>query len=110
MVPRRRWAQPWEGHDPPFLYQKYTGHDNNRDWYMFTQRESRLTLQGLYDPWRPQIVHDIHQMGARAARLFAPPYVDPWEPNVDPALIAAVNALGTHVAARLTSEGHKGVA
>ena len=34
----------------------------------------------------PQIVHDVHQMGARAARLFAPPYVDPWEPNVDPAL------------------------
>jgi hypothetical protein len=99
----------WEGHAPPFLYQKYTGHDNNRDWYMFTQRESRLTLQGLYDPWRPQIVHDIHQMGARAARLFAPPYVDPWEPNVDPALTAAVNALGQHVAARLTTEGHKGV-
>jgi len=107
---RQTLGKPWEGHAPPFLYQKYTGHDNNRDWYMFTQRESRLTLKGLYDPWRPQIVHDLHQMGARAARLFAPPYVDPWEPNVDSALIAAVNALGTHVAARLTWEGHKGVA
>jgi hypothetical protein len=107
---RQTLGKPWEGHSPPFLYQKYTGHDNNRDWYMFTQRESRLTLKGLYDPWRPQIVHDLHQMGARAARLFAPPYVDPWEPNVDSALIAAVNALGTHLAARLTSEGHKGVA
>jgi len=107
---RQTLGTPWEGHDPPFLYQKYTGHDNNRDWYMFTQRESRLTLKGLYDPWRPQIVHDLHQMGARAARLFAPPYVDPWEPNIDSALIAAVSALGTHVAARLTSEGHKGVA
>jgi zinc carboxypeptidase len=106
---RRSLGTPWEGHAPPFLYQKYTGHDNNRDWYMFTQRESRLTLQGLYHPWRPQIVHDIHQMDARAARLFAPPYVDPWEPNVDPALVAAVNGLGMHVAARLTSEGHKGV-
>src|SRR5258707_13657254 len=107
---RATLGKPWEGHDPPFLYQKNTGHDNNRDWYMFTQRESRLTLKGLYDPWRPQIVHDLHQMGARAARLFAPPYVDPWEPNIDSALIAAVSALGTHVAARLTSEGHKGVA
>ena len=76
------------------------GHDNNRDWYMFTQLESRLTVAHLYDRWRPQIVHDVHQMGARAARLFLPPYVDPWEPNVDPALRAAVTALGTHVAAR----------
>ncbi len=106
---RQTLGTPWEGHEPPFLYQKYVGHDNNRDWYMFTQRESRLTLQGLYDPWPPQIVHDLHQMGAQSARLFAPPYLDPWEPNVDPALIAAVNALGTHVAARLTTEGHQGV-
>jgi hypothetical protein len=106
---RQTVGTPWEGHDPPFLYQKYTGHDNNRDWYMFTQRESRLTLQGVYDPWRPQVVYDLHQMGERSARLFAPPYLDPWEPNVDPALVQAVNALGTHVAARLGTEGHKGV-
>ena len=106
---RQSLGTPWEGREPPFLYQKYTGHDNNRDWYMFTQRESRLTLQGLYDPWRPQIVYDLHQMGERSARLFAPPYLDPWEPNVDGALVEAVNALGTHVAARLGTEGHRGV-
>ena len=102
-------GKPWEGGAVPFLYQRYTGHDNNRDWYMFTQVESRLTTEFLYDRWRPQVVHDVHQMGARGARLFAPPYVDPWEPNVDPALIAAVNDLGSHVAARLTSEGRSGV-
>ena len=100
---------PWEGGLLPFAYQKYVDHDNNRDWYMFTQVESRLTAEHLYDRWRPQIVHDVHQMGTRGARLFAPPYVDPWEPNVDPALIAAVNDLGSHVAARLTTEGKKGV-
>ena len=100
---------PFEGTGPPFLYQKYVGHDNNRDWYMFTQVESRLTARHLYDRWRPQIVHDLHQMGARGARLFAPPYVDPWEPNVDGALTAAVNALGAHVAARLIGAGRTGV-
>jgi zinc carboxypeptidase len=100
----------WEGAAPPFLYQRYTGHDNNRDWYMFTQQESRLTVAHLHDAWRPQVVHDVHEMGGRGARMFVPPYLDPWEPNVDPALVAAVNDLGTHVASRLTTEGRPGVA
>ena len=76
---------------------------------MFTQVESQLTVKYVYDRWRPQIVHDLHQMGARAARIFAPPYVDPWEPNVDPALRSAVNGLGSFIAGRLASEGKKGV-
>jgi len=93
----------------PFLYHHYTGHDDNRDWYAFTQVETRLAVQHLYDRWRPQIVQDLHEMSARAARLFVPPYLDPWDPNVDPALRAASNALGTHIAARLAAEGRKGV-
>ena len=106
---RRSLGTPWEGGQIPFLYHKYTGHDNNRDWYMFTQVETQLTVKHLYDRWRPQVVHDLHQMGARAARIFAPPYVDPWEPNVDPALIEAVNGIGSHIGACLTSEAKKGV-
>ena len=105
----RTLGTPFEGEDPPFLYHHYTGHDNNRDWYMFTQDESRLTLEHLYDRWRPHIVHDLHQMSEKAARIFVPPYLDPWEPNVDPALRAATNALGMHVAAALTSQGRTGV-
>lgn len=100
---------PFEGKSPPFLYQKYVGHDNNRDWYMFTQAESRLTIAHVYDRWRPQIVHDLHEMASRGPRMFVPPYVDPWEPNVDPTIVAAVNALGSHVAARLLAEGKRGV-
>jgi len=106
---RKSLGTPWEGGQIPFLYHKYTGHDNNRDWYMFTQVETQLTVKYLYDRWRPQVVHDLHQMGTRAARIFAPPYVDPWEPNVDPALIEAVNAIGVHIGAGLTSEDKKGV-
>ena len=75
---------------------------------MFTQPETRLTLLHLYHRWHPQIVHDVHQMGPRGARLFVPPYADPWEPNVDGALVAAAGALGSHVASRLTTAGPRG--
>jgi hypothetical protein len=76
---------------------------------MFTQQETRHTLRHVHQRWHPQIFHDVHQMRPRGARLFVPPYLDPWEPNVDPALIAAVHALGAHVVSRLTTEGRSGI-
>jgi zinc carboxypeptidase len=100
---------PFEGTSPPELYHPYVGHDNNRDWYMFTQAETQLTVRSLYHRWHPQVVHDVHQMGGRGARIFVPPYADPWEPNVDGALVAASGALGSHVASRLTTGGRTGV-
>ena len=59
---RKSVGTAWEGAAPPFLYQRYTGHDNNRDWYMFTQQETRLTVEHVYRPWPPQIVHDLQIM------------------------------------------------
>ncbi len=106
---RRQLGTPFEGSAAPVLYHAYAGHDHNRDWYMFTQQETRLTVRHVYQRWHPQIVHDVHQMGVRGARLFVPPYVDPWEPNVDGALVAAANALGAHVASRLTTQGRTGI-
>jgi hypothetical protein len=93
----------------PWLYHFYTGHDNNRDWYAFTQAETVLTVLGALNRWHPQIVHDVHQMGGTGARIFFPPYIEPWEPNVDPALTAAVSQLGSYMAAELAAEGKKGV-
>ena len=93
----------------PWLYHFYTGHDNNRDWYAFTQTETVLTVLGAHNVWHPHIVHDVHQMGATGARIFFPPYVEPWEPNVDPAITAAVNQLGAYMAAELTAQGKQGV-
>ena len=98
----------FDGRSPPWLYHFYTGHDNNRDWYTFYQKETQHTVRAQND-WHPQIVHDIHQMGGSGARIFFPPYIDPIEPNVDPGLTSAVNQLGAYMAAELTSQGKQGV-
>jgi len=100
---------PAEGSSPPELYHHYAGHDNNRDWYAFTQVETQLTVDSLQNVWHPQIVHDIHQMSSDGARLFLPPYLDPVEPNVDPLLIDGVNALGTAIAWELAGQGKTGI-
>lgn len=105
---RKNLGTKYEGGRMPWLYHKYVGHDNNRDWYMFTQIESRLTIK-VHNEWHPQVVVDMHQMGSRGARLFVPPYVDPYEPNVDPIIRQQVAMMGTFIASELTSEGKAGV-
>ena len=107
---RRTLGTPFEGTGPPELYQKYVGHDNNRDWYMFTQKETQLTVAKLHNVWHPQIVYDVHQMGSNAARIFVPPWLDPIEPNIDAILMQESNMIGTAMASDLTAAGQQGVA
>ncbi|HTY06198.1 MAG TPA: M14 metallopeptidase family protein [Gemmatimonadales bacterium] len=99
-----------EGTSPPELYHHYVGHDLNRDWYAFTQAESQIVADSLYDVWHPQIVMDLHQQGPNGSRLFLPPYLDPIEPNVDPLLVDGDNALGSAMAWDLAGLGRTGVA
>lgn len=105
---RKHLGTPYEGCRMPWLYHKYVGHDNNRDWYMFTQDESKLTVQ-VHNAWHPQVIVDMHQMGSRGPRIFVPPYVDPFEPNVDPILRQEVAEMGTFIASELTGQGKAGV-
>lgn len=107
---RSTLGTPMEGRDPPDLYHKYVGHDDNRDWYAFTQLETRYTVDSLYTPWDPEIVNDIHQQGSDAGRIFIPPYMDPVEPNIDPILTAATNGLGMSIVWRMTNQGFTGIA
>ena len=100
---------PFEGTDPPELYHKYTGHDNNRDWYAFTQIETQLTVDKIHNVWRPQIVHDIHQQGAMGARLFLPPYMAPVEPNVPKPIIDGFTKLGNWMAREMRAKGLQGI-
>ncbi len=99
----------YEGSRMPMKYHHYADHDNNRDWFFFNLVESQHVAGVLYHDWYPEIVLDQHQMGSRGARLFLPPYADPVNPNVAPALMAHVNTLGKHVVSDLHDAGFQGV-
>ncbi|MFN2531195.1 MAG: M14 family zinc carboxypeptidase [Pyrinomonadaceae bacterium] len=99
----------YEGTDPPELYHKYTGHDDNRDWYAFTQVETQITVEKIHNVWHPQIVHDIHQQGAAGSRLFLPPYMQPVEPNVPKQIVDGYTELGNYMAASMRAQGFKGI-
>lgn len=105
----RTLGTPYEGTSPPELYHKYVGHDNNRDWYAFTQKETQLTVDRIHNVWHPQIVHDIHQQGAFGARIFVPPYMQPVEPNVPKQIVEGYTELGNSIASELRARGFKGV-
>lgn len=100
---------PYEGTEPPELYHKYVGHDNNRDWYAFTQVETQLTVDKIHNVWHPQIVHDIHQQGSNGSRLFLPPYMQPVEPNVPKQIVEGYTELGNYMAKTLRDKGYQGI-
>jgi len=100
---------PYEGTNPPELYHKYVGHDNNRDWYAFTQVETQITVDKIHNVWHPQIVHDIHQQGEYGARLFLPPYMPPVEPNVPKQIVEGYTELGGFMAREMRAKGFAGI-
>ncbi|MCC6907877.1 MAG: hypothetical protein IT430_08065 [Phycisphaerales bacterium] len=106
---RQTVGTPHEGADLLKLYQYYSGHDNNRDWFMLTQNETRIVSELLYTEWFPQIYWDVHQQGSSGERLFVPPYRDPLNPNLDPNIITGIDALGSRALLDLTREGFTGV-
>jgi hypothetical protein len=105
----RSLGKPWEGGRMPWLYQKYAGHDNNRDWFMLNLKETRLVTKVLYSEWAPTIYYDIHQMGNRGARFFVPPFHDPINPNLDPVVNQWLMIIGGHMSAELLAKGKRGV-
>jgi hypothetical protein len=106
---RKTLGTPFEGTSPPELYQKYVGHDNNRDWYIFSQAETRAAVSELHNVWHPHIVYDVHQQGPYASRMFVPPWMDPIEPNIDPIIAQQCNLIGMAMATDLTAAGKTGV-
>ncbi len=93
----------------PYLYHPYVGHDNNRDMYMFTQKESQHTARLLWHDWFPSVWLDEHQMGSSAARIFVMPATDPINQNVHPLIYRWNGILGQSQAAALEAAGKEGI-
>lgn len=100
----------WDGSGPPWLYHPYVGHDNNRDWFMLTQVETRMLTRVLYKQWFPEVFYDVHQQGSNGSRMFLPPFADPVNPNLDPTIVGGMNLIGVTMAQALLDAGKTGVA
>lgn len=99
----------YEASPLPWLYHHYIGHDNNRDMYMFTQKESQLTARLLWHDWFPAVWLDEHQQGSAGARIFVMPATDPINPNVHPLIYRWNGILGQAQAAALEAAGKEGI-
>ncbi|HUS02364.1 MAG TPA: M14 metallopeptidase family protein [Chitinophagaceae bacterium] len=92
----------------PRLYQKYIGHDNNRDFYMLNMSESRNISKQQYIEWMPQILYNHHQTGPPGSVVAGPPYRDPFNFVFDPLLVTSIDAVGAAMNNRLNVEGKPG--
>jgi hypothetical protein len=93
----------------PRAYQKYIGHDNNRDFYMSTQAETININRVLYQEWFPQIVYDHHQTGPPGTVMFAPPFRDPTNYFLDPLIPSSIDLVASVMHERFAAEKKPGV-
>ena len=92
----------------PRLYQKYIGHDNNRDFFMTNMSESKNMSLQQYIEWMPQILYNHHQTGPPGTVVAGPPYRDPFNHVYDPLLMTGIDALGAAMSSRLNAEDKPG--
>ena len=99
----------FEGSQMPYLYHIYSGHDNNRDWFMFNLKETQNVIKVAFHDLIPQIWLDEHQMGSTGARLFVVPYKDPINPNVNPLIWRWQTIIGGMSALDLQKQNKTGI-
>jgi hypothetical protein len=102
-VPERRSLD-----NVPRLWEKYAGHDNNRDFYMMNLKETRNICRQLFVEWIPQIMYNHHQAGPAGSVLAGPPYRDPFNYVFDPLVMTSLDAVGAAMINRLNLEGKPG--
>ncbi len=104
---RSNLGTPYEVASMPQLYQKYIGHDNNRDGYMINMIESRVITRVARE-WEPQILYNHHQTAPFPARIWIPPFAEPVSEHVHPLMWRTVNLIGMAMAQALEERGQTG--
>lgn len=92
----------------PVLYQKYVGHDNNRDYYMSAMEETTNVNRQFFREWFPQIIYNHHQTAPAGTVIFMPPFRDPFNYNYDPLVMGTLSEVGAVMHSRLIEEGKPG--
>ena len=92
----------------PVLYEKYAGHDNNRDFFMLNLKETQNIGRQLFVEWIPQIMYNHHQAGPAGTVVAGPPYRDPFNYVFDPALLTSLDAVGAAMHNRMNVENKPG--
>lgn len=93
---------------PPRMYQKYAGHDNNRDFFMLNLKETQNMARQLYVEWIPQIMYNHHQTGPAGTVVAGPPYRDPYNYVFDPLVMTSIDAVGAAMHNRMNAEDKPG--
>ena len=92
----------------PRLYNKYAGHDDNRDFYMSNLKESQNMNKLMYWEWLPQIMYNHHQAGPAGTVIFTPPFRDPFNYNFDPMIVTGIDMVSSAMHHRFLQEGKPG--
>jgi hypothetical protein len=92
----------------PRLYQKYIGHDDNRDFFLSAMPETTNMNRQLFLEWFPQIVYNHHQAGPPGTVVFIPPFRDPFNYNLDALIPLGIEMVGSAMHSRLVAEGKGG--
>jgi hypothetical protein len=99
----------FEGSSMPGVYHKYIGHDNNRDFVILSQKDTRA-IAAIYNlTWFPQVMVEKHQMGSTGPRYFVPPNHDPIAQNVEAGIWNWTGLFGANLIKHMTAEELKGV-
>ena len=89
----------------PRLYNKYAGHDDNRDSFMSNLNETKNINHFMFWEWHPVIMYNHHQTGPAGTVIFTPPFRDPFNYNFDPMIVMGLDMVGAAMHQRFLEVG-----